>query len=341
MSARVEGLTKTYVARSRRARDQQVLALDSLSLDAPDGELLVVVGPSGSGKSTLLRCIAGLERSDGGRVYVGDVDVTESAPGARDVSMVFQEYALFPHMSVEDNISFGLRARKERGEDIGRKVAHAAEILGLERALARRPAELSGGERQRVALARAIVREPKVFLLDEPLSNLDAELRARTRAEIKQMQRALGTTMIYVTHDQVEATTMGDRVAVLRDGKVEQVGAPQDVYRHPATGFVARFLGTPPMNLFPSEVLNGAGGWNGVRPEHISIAAPDEGRLSGRVRAVEPLGSEGVVHVDVAHSTLLARVPWDSVPTRGETVGLEFADANVYSFESRDGKAVT
>jgi ABC-type sugar transport system ATPase subunit len=341
VSVGVEGLTKTYIAHRRGASDELVTALDALTLEAPDGELLVVVGPSGSGKSTLLRCIAGLEDVDSGTVRVGDRDVTAVPPGGRDVAMVFQEYALFPHMTVEDNISFGLRARKEADTEIARKVAHATEVLGLDPALGRRPAELSGGERQRVALARAIVREPRAFLLDEPLSNLDAELRARTRAEIKQLQRQLGTTMIYVTHDQVEATTMGDRIAVLRDGKVEQAGRPQDVYRSPGTGFVARFLGTPPMNLVPAEVLGEREGWRGVRPERISLATPERGRLVGRVSAVEPLGSEGVVHVEVGTEHFLVRMLWESVPAVGDEVGLSFDDRDVYAFESRDGKALT
>lgn len=339
MSARVEALTKTYVAHGRKARNQPVLALDGLDLEVPDAELLVVVGPSGSGKSTLLRCIAGLEEVDGGVVFVGGRDVTQLEPGARDVSMVFQEYALFPHMTVADNISFGMRARKTASNEIDQKVAHAAEVLGLEETLMRRPAELSGGERQRVALARAIVRAPKAFLLDEPLSNLDAELRARTRAEIKQLQRDLGVTMIYVTHDQVEATTMGDRVAVLRDGRVEQVGRPQDVYRQPATAFVARFLGTPPMNLFPAEVVGEHGGWRGLRPERITIKEPPEGRLVGRVVVVEPLGSEGVVHVDIGQARVLVREIWESVPAPGDEVALSFDDADLHRFESRDGKA--
>lgn len=341
MSTRVQALTKTYIAHRRKAGDERILALDELALNVPDGELLVVVGPSGSGKSTLLRCIAGLEEVDAGSIFVGDKDVTGVPPGGRDVAMVFQEYALFPHLTVEDNISFGLRARKEPDAEVDRKVARAAQVLDLEPALGRRPAELSGGERQRVALARAIVRAPKVFLLDEPLSNLDAELRARTRAEIKQLQRELGTTMIYVTHDQVEATTMGDRVAILRNGRVEQLGAPQDVYRHPATGFVARFLGTAPMNLFPADVLGHPEGWCGVRPEHVSIGPPDEGRITGRVEAVEPLGSEGLVHVAVGDVRVLVRALWGSVPQLGAEVGLAFDDRDVYAFEDRDGRALT
>lgn len=341
MSARVERVVKSYVPHHRKGRGERLVALDALDLDVPDGELLVVVGPSGSGKSTLLRCIAGLEEVDEGSVFVGERDVTSVPPGGRDVSMVFQEYALFPHMTVADNISFGLRARKASRSDIDSKVGHAAEVLGLESTLDRRPAELSGGERQRVALARAIVRSPKLFLLDEPLSNLDAELRARTRAEIKQLQRRLGVTMIYVTHDQVEATTMGDRVAVLRDGRVEQVGRPQDVYKNPATGFVARFLGTPPMNLFPAETLGRGEGWVGLRPERISLKARGDGNVDGRVTMVEPLGSEGVVHVEIGTTRILVREVWESVPQPGDEVGLGFEDEDVYRFESRDGSAIT
>ena len=340
MSCSVRALTKSYIAHHRKSRDERLVALDALGLDVPDGELLVVVGPSGSGKSTLLRCIAGLEDVDAGSIEVGGRDVTHVPPGARDVSMVFQEYALFPHMTVADNISFGLRARKTPQPEVEQKVAHASEILGLETTLDRRPAELSGGERQRVALARAIVRAPKAFLLDEPLSNLDAELRARTRAEIKQLQRQLGVTMIYVTHDQVEATTMGDRVAVLREGRLEQIGRPQDVYRNPETAFVARFLGTPPMNLFPAGLVGEREGWRGIRPEHLSLRAPSDGDLRGLVVMVEPLGGEGVVHVDVGEARLLVREIWDAVPRPGDEVGMSFAPRDLYRFESRDGRAL-
>ena len=341
MSVRVEGLTKSYVAHHRKTRDEKLLALDALDLDVPDGELLVVVGPSGSGKSTLLRCIAGLERLDSGRVFVGGREVTEALPGARDISMVFQEYALFPHMTVADNISFGLRARKANRSEIDTRVKRAAASLDITNTLDRIPSELSGGERQRVALARAMVREPTAFLLDEPLSNLDAELRAQTRAEIKDIQRQLGVTMIYVTHDQIEATTMGDRIAVLRAGRLEQAGRPQDLYASPATAFVARFLGSPPMNLFPSAALGGTTDeWWGVRPERVSIAAAGKGRVDGRVLVVEPIGSEGVVHVDVNGSRLLIRQPWESVPEAGTQVGLEIADRDLYRFESRDGRAL-
>jgi multiple sugar transport system ATP-binding protein len=341
MSVRVERLTKSYVAHHLRSRDEKLTALQDLVLDVSDGELLVVVGPSGSGKSTLLRCVAGLEAIDSGRVWVGGRDVTEVEPGARDVSMVFQEYALFPHMTVAENISFGLRARKVAEAEIERRLDHAAAVLSLAETLDRVPSELSGGERQRVALARAIVRAPKVFLLDEPLSNLDAELRARTRAEIKQLQRELGTTMIYVTHDQVEATTMGDRIAILRGGRLEQIGPPQDVYRAPATGFVARFLGMPPMNLFPAGVLGGSDGWYGVRPEHVSLTHPSDGRLTGDVVAVEPLGSEGLVHVTAGGARIVVRRAWDAVPRDGDRVGLSFSDGDLHRFEDRDGRALS
>jgi ABC-type sugar transport system ATPase subunit len=340
MSLRIEHLTKSYIAHHMRSRDERLVALHDLDLEVANGELLVVVGPSGSGKSTLLRCVAGLEHIDDGRVWVGDRDVTRLDPGARDVSMVFQEYALFPHMTVADNITFGLRARKVATDDVDRRLRQAAQVLGLQETLDRVPSELSGGERQRVALARAIVRAPMAFLLDEPLSNLDAELRARTRAEIKQLQRELGTTMIYVTHDQIEATTMGDRVAILRNGRLEQIGAPQDVYRSPKTGFVARFLGMPPMNLFPSQLLGGTDGWSGLRPESISLTAPSAGRLVGRVAAVEPLGSEGLVHIEVGEVRILVRREWDSVPATGDDVGLVFGDADVHRFQDRDGRAL-
>jgi ABC-type sugar transport system ATPase subunit len=340
MSVRVQRLTKSYVAHHLRSSDEKLTALRDLELDVSDGELLVVVGPSGSGKSTLLRCVAGLEAIDSGTIWVGERDVTEVEPGARDVSMVFQEYALFPHMTVSENVTFGLRARKVEEADVKRRLEQAASVLSLEETLDRVPSELSGGEKQRVALARAIVRAPKAFLLDEPLSNLDAELRARTRAEIKQLQRELGTTMIYVTHDQVEATTMGDRIAILRRGRLEQIGPPQDVYRSPATGFVARFLGMPPMNLFPAHVLGGSDGWYGVRPENISLTHPSDARLTGDVVAVEPLGGEGLVHISIGGARILVRRPWDAVPRNGDQVGLSFSDGDIHRFEDRDGRAL-
>ena len=339
MSARVTALRKTYGGSGKRS--VRVPALDGVELEVRDGELLVVVGPSGSGKTTLLRCIAGLESLDEGRVEVDGKDVTGLPAGRRNVAMVFQDFALYPHMTVHDNISFGLRATKVDARTTADRVTSTSALLGLDEVLARRPAELSGGERQRVALARAIVREPALFLMDEPLSNLDAELRTTTRAEIRALQKRLGTTTIYVTHDQVEAMTMGDRVAVLRDGRLEQVAPPTELYDRPATGFVARFLGNPPMNLFSADLL-GAGldvPVAGVRPEHVRVVPPDEGRLRGDVVAVELLGDVAIVHSAVGDERIAAKILRETAPERGAHVGLAFEDAQVHVFESRDGAA--
>jgi len=336
VSITVRDVSKSYSARRR----EPVAALRGVDLDARDGELIVVVGPSGSGKTTLLRCVAGLEQPDSGRIEVADRDVTDLSPGERDVAMVFQEYALYPHLSVRENIGFGLRARKVEAGEVETKISDAAVLLGIEETLDRRPAELSGGERQRVALARAIVRAPAAFLLDEPLSNLDAELRAYMRAEIRGLQRRLGTTALYVTHDQIEALTMGDRVAVLRDGRVEQFGTPEEIYDSPASTFVARFIGSPPMNVVPMALLaDGDRGFAGIRPESLTTTAPGAGRLSGRVIHEDALGHEVIVHVEVGDEVLLARAAKAVAPGLHADTGLAFADADVYRFGA-DGRAL-
>lgn len=283
-----------------RKRFGVVDAVRDVSVDVEDGELFVLVGPSGSGKSTLLRIVAGLEGLDEGRVIVGDQDVTRAAPSARDVAMVFQSFALFPHMTVEQNMGFGLAARRRPAADVRARVAQVARMLDLDALLARKPHELSGGERQRVALGRAMVREPRVFLLDEPLSNLDAQLRSRMRAEIVRIQRSLRATMLYVTHDQTEALSIGQRVAVVRDGRIEQVGTPDEIYARPATTFVASFIGEPPMNVLPATIQDGRARWSagsvdagaragevalGVRPEHVHVAGS---RWTGTTRPVDP-----------------------------------------------------
>ncbi len=335
MSITVRGVSKSYNRRKR----EPVAALRGVDLDARDGELIVVVGPSGSGKTTLLRCVAGLEDPDEGRIEVGGRDVTDLSPGERDVAMVFQEYALYPHLSVGENIGFGLRARKVDAGEIDTKISDAAALLGIEDTLDRRPVELSGGERQRVALARAIVRAPSAFLLDEPLSNLDAELRAYMRAEIRGLQRRLGTTALYVTHDQIEALTMGDRVAILRGGRVEQFGPPAAIYDSPASTFVARFIGTPPMNVVPMALLaDGDKGFAGIRPESLRTTPPRAGRLSGRVIHEDALGHEVIVHVEIADEVLLARASRAEAPGLHSDTGLTFADSDVYRFGA-DGKA--
>ncbi len=333
MTVAVTGAVKTYPSRAG-----QVVALDGVDLVAEEGELLIVVGPSGSGKTTLLRVIAGLESLDEGGVEVGGRDVTDAPPGARSVAMVFQEYALYPHMTVAANISFGMRARKEGRGEIGRKTEAAAQHLGLEDVLGRRPSELSGGERQRVALARAMVREPDAFLMDEPLSNLDAKLRAQMRSEIRNLQRSLGTTMLYVTHDQVEAMTMADRVAVLREGRVEQVAAPAELYDHPASAFVARFVGNPPMNLIPGPPSE-PDVTIGIRPEDVRLVAEGEGRLDGRVSEVEFTGHESIVHVDCGIATVLVKAGRSTPPIGAET-GLDFDGDAVRRFAGPDGAAL-
>jgi ABC-type sugar transport system ATPase subunit len=341
LTASIRDVSKTFrVARPKR----EVVALDHFDLDVESGELIVVVGPSGSGKTTLLRCISGLEKPDAGRIEVAGDDVTDLPPGERDVAMVFQDFALYPHVSVWSNIEFGLRARKVP-DDVSRpRVEAAAEMLGLGPVLEARPAELSGGERQRVALARAIVREPRLFLLDEPLSNLDAELRTSTRSEIRALQRSLGTTMIHVTHDQVEALTMGDRVAVLRKGRLEQVAEPMDMYDNPKSAFVAGFMGNPPMNLLPAHLQpDGAQGpVIGIRPEHVRITEEGRAPLRGFVRAIEPIGDAVLVHVHLGDQLVTAKIYEGSyLPVEGALVGLEFPTQRARFFEGFDGKAVS
>ena len=278
------------------------LVVANLSLEIADGEFLVLVGPSGCGKSTALRMLAGLEDVTSGRVLIGDRVVNNLAPGARDLAMVFQSYALYPHMTVYDNLAFGLRNTKVEKAEIDRRVTNAAEILDLSELIKRKPKQLSGGQRQRVALGRAIVREPAAFLMDEPLSNLDAALRVQTRAEILKLQRRLSTTTIYVTHDQVEAMTMGDRIAVMKLGVLQQIGSPEELYTRPKNVFVARFIGSPSMNLVPAGLIEGAGSTGmlaGFRPEHVEPAngSADGARFDALVEVVEYLGDEQLVHL--------------------------------------------
>jgi multiple sugar transport system ATP-binding protein len=289
-------------------------AVKDLMLEIADGEFMVLVGPSGCGKSTALRMLAGLEKVTEGRILIGARVVNNVAPQSRDIAMVFQSYALYPHMTVYDNLAFGLRNQKVPKKDIDRRVRRAAEILDLDPLIKRKPKQLSGGQRQRVALGRAIVREPAAFLMDEPLSNLDAKLRVQTRAEILKLQENLGTTTIYVTHDQVEAMTMGDRIAVMNFGVLQQVGSPEELYRNPQNVFVAGFIGSPAMNLVPASLIDGAGGPNriaGFRPEHIDLG---NGRVDGftfdaRIEVVEYLGDEQLVHMTRKDTPLQAKLP--------------------------------
>jgi multiple sugar transport system ATP-binding protein len=343
----LEGVAKHY---------GRTMALESLDLTAEDGDFLVLLGPSGCGKTTLLRLVAGLVEPSAGRVIVGDRDVTALAPRERDLAMVFQSYALYPHLSVERNLGFGLRVQRRPKEEIRAKVSEVATQLQLEALLARRPKELSGGQRQRVALGRAMVRDPQAFLMDEPLSNLDAQLRTATRIELAELHRRLGTTFVYVTHDQIEAMTMATRIAVLDRGHLEQVGTPAEVYDAPATTFVARFIGSPGMNLLNATAVGRDGVVRavgdgvdaelergtlgsvpvivGVRPESLRI---DDGssacRFSGRVLAVENVGSEEVAFVESGTSRFAWRAPRPLEVNAGDDVRLCAPRSQVHLFD--------
>jgi multiple sugar transport system ATP-binding protein len=282
------GVEKVYAKGDRPA-------VAGFDLTVAAGEFLVLVGPSGCGKSTTLRMVAGLELPTGGRITIGGKDVTNLPPKDRDIAMVFQNYALYPHMTVAENMSFALKLRGFSKSEIEKRVSAAADTLGLRPYMKRLPKALSGGQRQRVALGRAIVREPAVFLFDEPLSNLDAKMRVEMRAEIIRLHNRLGATMIYVTHDQTEAMTMGERIVVMNEGRVQQVARPLDLYEHPVNEFVAGFIGTPPMNVFPAGVFSERK--TGLRPEHVAIAGDGSGGFEAEVDFVESLGSETLVHV--------------------------------------------
>ncbi|MEM7024501.1 MAG: sn-glycerol-3-phosphate ABC transporter ATP-binding protein UgpC [Pseudomonadota bacterium] len=277
-----------------------------IDMDVRDGEFVVIVGPSGCGKSTLLRMVAGLETVTEGEIAIDGKRVNELEPMDRNIAMVFQNYALYPHMTVFDNMAYGLKIARRPKAEISERVTSVAKLLQLEDLLERKPRQLSGGQRQRVAMGRAIVRKPQVFLFDEPLSNLDAKLRVQMRLEIKALQQDLGVTALYVTHDQVEAMTLADRMIVMNGGRAEQIGAPLEVYAHPATRFVAGFIGSPPMNFVnPGALANGgtsasppaAGTVIGIRPEHLVLCTPGEARLTGKVRHLEALGAETLLHM--------------------------------------------
>ena len=345
-----------------------VIAVNDLNLQVADGEFLVLVGPSGCGKTTALRCVAGLETISEGQLLIGDQVVNDVAPKDRDIAMVFQSYALYPHMSVFDNLAFGLKLRKMPKAEIDTRVREAAGILGLDRYLDRKPKALSGGQRQRVALGRAIVREPKVFLMDEPLSNLDAKLRVQTRAEIARIHRRLGTTILYVTHDQVEAMTMGDRIAVMKDGLLQQVGTPEELYLHPANLFVAGFIGSPAMNFVtvtttggevmmgksklslagePAKVVAaqtpGANLTIGFRPEHLELAngAADHAmRFPAVVDVVEYMGNEELVHARAEGNDIVAILPSERKVKPGEQVELAVPRDQLFVFDPETEKAL-
>jgi ABC-type sugar transport system ATPase subunit len=341
-------------------------AVNEISLDIPSGKFVVLVGPSGCGKTTLLRLIAGLEEATSGQIWIGDRDVTDVHPRERDIAMVFQSYALYPHMSVRRNMGFALEIKKVPADEIARRIQNASELLGIGKLLDRQPRQLSGGQRQRVALGRAIVRDPSVFLFDEPLSNLDAKLRASMRSELIKLHKRLGSTIVYVTHDQVEAMTMGQLVVVMKDGVIQQVGTPLEVYRNPTNVFVAEFIGSPAMNLIAAKTickgpdmyavvggshiplngkthkLDGAqdGVTLGVRPEHLSLVdkgLPDLIRMSGTVEVVETLGSESLVEVAVEGVTLMARQMDEAMPAMGSEVQFHIESNNLFVFDGRTG----
>ncbi len=339
--------------------------IHGVDLDVKDGEFVVFVGPSGCGKSTLLRMVAGLETLSGGDVEIGGSRVNALAPSERGIAMVFQSYALYPHKDVYGNMAFALRHAGADKALIEERVSKAARILGLEDLLKRRPKELSGGQRQRVAIGRAIVRDPEIFLFDEPLSNLDAALRVQMRVEILRLHQQLGATMIYVTHDQVEAMTLADRIVVLRAGLIEQVGTPLELYHHPANLFVAGFIGSPKMNVLDAEVTGAGDGWVGVRtqgsaemrvpvegapsagskvslglrPEHVAIAAPGAGVLDGEVQLAERLGGETFLHVGLGDgTTLLVKTDGFATERPGTPVGLDMPSSRLHLFDA-DGAA--
>ncbi len=328
--------------------DGEVRAVDGLSFAFDEGTLNVLLGPSGCGKSTTLRLIAGLEQADGGRILIGGRDVTALSPSQRNIAMVFQSYALFPHLSVAENIVFGLKVRKVAHDELARRLARTADLLGLAGLLDRKPSQLSGGQQQRVALGRAFIAEAPVCLMDEPLSNLDAQLRQDMRTEIRGLQRTLGITMVYVTHDQVEAMSMADRVVLLNKGRIEQNATPAELYENPANTFVARFIGTPPMNLLPLDAGRGgavvagtdgpavapadcAGLTLGVRPEHIALGFERGARAD--VAAIEYLGADSLVTCRLGAATLAVRVPGSVGLARGDAAWLTWAPGAQHLFE--------
>jgi multiple sugar transport system ATP-binding protein len=352
------------------------VAVRDLSLAIADGEFMIFVGPSGCGKTTALRMVAGLEKITSGTISIGDRVINDISPRDRDIAMVFQNYALYPHMTVRKNLAFGLKERRTPKDEIEKRVTEVSAMLGIDDLLARRPAQLSGGQRQRVAMGRALVREPEAFLLDEPLSNLDAKLRVQVRGDLKRLHQRLGITTVYVTHDQVEAMTLGERVAVMSAGVLQQLGAPQDVYDHPANLFVAGFIGSPPMNLLRAEARGGvasAGDLSmpiaglpdgdvvlGLRPEHLRPATDGQPSTEFQVEVVEPLGDGVIVHGTVSGTLVTAPSGDDEVlprlagdraeittkfepslrPTPGERIRLTIAPHHVHVFDGRTGDVI-
>jgi multiple sugar transport system ATP-binding protein len=343
----------------------ELTVIPDLSLEIPDHEFVVLVGPSGCGKSTLLRILAGLEAINDGEVFIGERRVNGVPASKRDIAMVFQDYALYPHMTVRQNMAFALEMRGMPKADMDKRIREAAVLLHIEDYLDRRPKALSGGQRQRVAMGRAIVRDPKVFLFDEPLSNLDAKLRAQVRAEIKALSQKLRTTMVFVTHDQVEAMTMADRIVVMKSGVIQQVGSPEEVYEAPANIFVAGFIGSPAMNFLPVQVGDGtlrlkdgreiaatSTGFGalkqsaaknvtfGVRPEHFQVVCGDSAALPVTVELVEPLGSDTLIHVSLADTPVIARVSPDLRLKPGDRVALAPAAGKPHLFDADTGEVI-
>ena len=347
-NVQLRGITKSYA---------NLEVIHGIDMDIADGEFVVIVGPSGCGKSTLLRMVAGLEAITGGEVVIGDRVVNKLEPKDRDIAMVFQNYALYPHMTVFQNMAYGLKIRGLSRTDIDAQVKRAAEILELGPLLERKPRQLSGGQRQRVAMGRAIVREPAVFLFDEPLSNLDAKLRVQMRLEIQKLHRRLGTTSLYVTHDQVEAMTLAQRMIVMNAGRAEQIGTPMEVYQNPASVFVAGFIGSPAMNFLDGKgdgagriVLDGGGSVAipgkveagrrvtvGIRPEHLTPCKPSEANLVGSVEVVEALGADTLIHVTIAGRSIIARLAQGAHAEIGEPIALAAARDKIYLFDADSG----
>ena len=356
-------MAKVSLKHIKKIYDKNVVAVEDFNLEIADKEFVVLVGPSGCGKSTTLRMIAGLEEISEGELYIGDRLVNDVAPKDRDIAMVFQNYALYPHMTVYENMAFGLKLRKVPKAEIDQKVRQAAEILDITQYLQRKPKALSGGQRQRVAIGRAIVREPQVFLMDEPLSNLDAKLRNQMRAEIIKLRQRINTTFVYVTHDQTEAMTLGDRIVIMKDGFVQQIGTPQEVFNHPANLFVAGFIGTPQMNFFNAELANENGSYCvklenavieipediagklkengigsqpiilGIRPEHIRLADPSsKAAINGKVDVSEMMGSELYVHMSACGKDCVVRIATVDLPDN-KKMGFTTGDALSFTFD--------
>jgi multiple sugar transport system ATP-binding protein len=359
-NVKLENVRRAFVAGGHTR-----VAVDDVNLEIADGEFCVLVGPSGCGKSTTLRIIAGLETLTSGRVLIGEREVTNLPAKERDIAMVFQSYALYPHMTAYDNMAFALVLRHLPQEEIDRRVREAASLLGITEFIDRKPRQLSGGERQRIALGRAIVRQPRVFLFDEPLSNLDAKLRLQMRREIAALHQRLGATMIYVTHDQVEAMTLGDRIVVLDKGRIQQIAPPMELYDRPRNTFVASFIGSPPMNLVPGEIVRegaltfkarsvgftidpgapwrdtlgnraGKGTVLGVRPEDVRLASAGQG-VPATVELAEPLGNELLLHVIAGDQRMTARLPAGSPPVAGSQVHLEVKADKLHFFDEETG----